>query len=94
MILAYAARVILCLVDFSFNIPLSKITIFAVISISIMFNYEIPNSSFGRNAKNANLQIGNVFGLNHFSESWRVTIIINKLTLEQNFGKRIKALNH
>jgi chromosomal replication initiation ATPase DnaA len=39
-----------------------------------------------------NLQIGNLFGLTHSSVSRRVTIIREKMALEQNFQSHVEAI--
>jgi len=57
-----------------------------------MLNRDLLLYWLWQEGKYTNQQIGELFGLTHSSVSRRVTIIRNKMALEQNFQSQVEAI--
>ena len=71
---------------------LERIKNCARISESDMLNRDLLLFWLWQEGKYTNQQIGELFGLTHSSVSRRVTIIRNKMALEQNFQSQVEAI--
>jgi hypothetical protein len=71
---------------------LERIKNCARISESDMLNRDLLLYWLWQEGKYTNQQIGELFGLTHSSVSRRVTIIRNKMALEQNFQSQVEAI--